>query len=118
MQIAQRNILMSAELLKIMQLLEKNSIEALAFKGPTLSQMAYGDITLRQFGDLDILVDEKDAFQAAELMSKNGHVAILPLTILSNKTCLHTAKDFSLMSTPGGVHTELHWRLFERRYNI
>ncbi len=116
--IARRNMLMSAELIRIIQLLEKNSIEALAFKGPVLSQMAYGDITLRQYVDLDILVDEKDAFKAAEVMSQNGHTALLPLTILSNQTCLHTAKDFSLLSESGGVHTELHWRLFEKKYNI
>ena len=63
MGISQRNMLMSAELIRIMKLLEENGIEALAFKGPTLSQMAYGDITLRQYVDLDILVDEKYPFQ-------------------------------------------------------
>ena len=111
-------MLMSAELIKIMKLLKENQIEALAFKGPALSQMAYGDITLRQYVDLDILVDENDAFEAAKLMSENGHQTLLPLNILSNKTCLHTAKDFSLISKTGGVHTELHWRLFEKKYNI
>ena len=116
--IAQRNMLMSAELIRIMKLLRENDIEALAFKGPALSQMAYGDITLRQYVDLDILVDENDAFKAGKLMSENGHTAVLPLKILKNKTCLHTAKDFSLMSKSGGVHTELHWRLFEKKYNI
>ncbi len=118
MSIVQRNMLMTSELIKIMYLLKENNIEALAFKGPTLSQMAYGDITLRQYVDLDILVDENDAFKAGELMAENAHKAILPLTILSNKTCLHAAKDFSLMSEASGVHTELHWRLFERKYNI
>ncbi|MCF6206736.1 MAG: nucleotidyltransferase family protein [Sulfurovum sp.] len=118
MQISQRNMLMSAELIRIMRLFKENGIEALAFKGPLLSQMAYGDITLRQYGDLDILVDEADAFRAGALMSENGHRTILPLAILSNRTCLHTAKDFSLISEPGGVHTELHWRLFEKKYNI
>ena len=117
MGISQRNMLMSAELIRIMKLLKENNIDALAFKGPALSQMAYGDITLRQYVDLDILVDEADAYEAGKLMSENGHSPILPLSILSNKTCLHTAKDFSLMSK-GGVHTELHWRLFEKKYNI
>jgi hypothetical protein len=79
--------------------------------------MAYGDITLRQFGDLDILVDEADAYRAGKLMSEHGHTPVLPPSILSNKTCLHTAKDFSLLGK-GGVHTELHWRLFEKKYNI
>ena len=115
--IAQRNMLMSAELIRIMKLLKENNIEALAFKGPALSQMAYGDITLRQYSDLDILVEEADACEAGRLMGENGHTPVLPLSILSNKTCLHTAKDFSLISK-GGVHTELHWRLFEKKYNI
>jgi hypothetical protein len=79
--------------------------------------MAYGDITLRQYGDLDILVDEADAYKAGKLMSKNGHTPSQPLSILENKTCLHIGKDFSLMSK-GGVHTELHWRLFEKNLNI
>ena len=117
MGISQQNMLMSAELIRIMKLLEENNIEALAFKGPALAQMAYGDITLRQYVDIDILVDENDAFQAGKLMSENGHIAILPLNIMRNKTCLHAAKDFSLMSK-GGVHTELHWRLFEKKFNI
>jgi hypothetical protein len=116
--IAHRNMLMSAELIKILNLLRENHIEALAFKGPTLAQIAYGNITLRQFGDLDILVDEKDAYKAGKLMSKNGHTSIFPLNILSNKICLHTAKEFSFISVPGSVHTELHWRLFEKKYNI
>ncbi|MBD3790221.1 MAG: nucleotidyltransferase family protein, partial [Campylobacterales bacterium] len=55
MSISRRNMLMSAELLRIMKLLEANNIEALAFKGPALAQMAYGNITMRQFGDLDVL---------------------------------------------------------------
>ena len=110
-------MLMSAELIRIMKLLEENGIEALAFKGPTLAQAAYGDITLRQYSDLDILVDENDAYMAGKLMSESGHTAILPLKILSNATCLHTAKDFSFMSK-GGVHTELHWKLFEKKYAI
>jgi len=116
-QIAQRNMLMSAELIRIMNLFKENNIEALAFKGPVLSQMAYGDITLRQYVDLDILVDEKDAFRAGKIMSENGHTAVLPLKVLQNNTCLHTAKDFSLVSR-GGVHTELHWRLFAKKHAI
>jgi len=117
MSIVQKNMLMTSELLKIMSLLKENKVEALAFKGPTLAQMAYGDITLRQYGDLDILVDEQDAYRAAELMIQHAHEAILPLSIVSSKTCLHVAKDFSLLSKTG-VHTELHWRLFEKKYNI
>jgi len=37
MSIVQRNMLMTSELIRIMYLLRENNIEALAFKGPTLS---------------------------------------------------------------------------------
>ncbi len=114
--IAQRNILMSAELIHITKLLNKNDIEAIAFKGPSLAQIAYGDITLRQYVDLDILVNKDQVYEAGKLMSDNGHHSILPLTILRNAVCLDTAKDFSLMSEKSAVHTELHWHLFEKRF--
>ena len=117
-QIARRNMLMSAELLRIMKLLEKSGINALAFKGPTLAQLAYGDITLRQFGDLDILVNERDAWEAAKTLIEHNYTSPFPLAMLENPLCLEAAKDFSLFNKSGNVHIELHWRLFEKKYNI
>jgi hypothetical protein len=67
-EIAKTNMLMTAELIAVMKLLKDNEIEAIAFKGPTLSQMAYGDITLRQFSDLDILIDQKDIYKASKIL--------------------------------------------------
>ena len=88
MRIAQRNMLMSAELIRIMKLLEDNGIEALAFKGPTLAQMAYGDITLRQYVDLDVLVDEKDVFEAGKIIADNNYIADVNLDFLNNQALL------------------------------
>ena len=116
MQIAQKNILMSAELIKIIKLLETNNIKAIAFKGPTLAQLAYGDITMRQFGDLDIIVEEKNLDKVGQILSSK-YRALLPLSILKNNICIQTAKDFSFISNTD-IHIELHWRLFEKKYNI
>ena len=116
--VAQRNMLMSAELIRIMKLLEDNGIEALAFKGPALAQMAYGDITLRQYVDLDILVDEKDVSRAGKILLAQGYQPINSIEILDNKICREIDKDFSFMNNSRSVHIELHWRLFEERYNI
>ena len=59
MTIVMQNMRMTAELIRIMRLLEENGIEALAFKGPTLAYSVYGNIVLRQYGDLDILTKKK-----------------------------------------------------------
>ncbi len=115
-QISQRNMLMSAELIRIMKLLEENGIKALAFKGPTLAQMAYGDITLRQYGDLDILVDKQVVAKAGDIMVANGFEPIHSMKILTNPICLELDKDFSFFS-PGQVHVEMHWRLVPKGLN-
>ena len=112
MQIARRNMLMSAELLRIMKLLEENGIEALAFKGPALAQQAYGDITMRQFGDLDILVNEEKIVAAGDILSAHGYNAEDSVAILQNKTCRRVINDLRFRHETNGALIEMHWRLF------
>ena len=112
----QNNMLMTTQLLETLKLLETNGVQALAFKGPTLAIKAYGSITLRQYVDLDILVNEADVFKAAQLLKDHGHTTPQAISLLSKSTYLNSSKDFSLFKQ--GVHTELHWRLFEKKFNI
>ena len=62
---AQQNMLLSAELLRLRDIFHKNGIQPLSFKGPLLAQTLYSDITQRQFGDLDILIEEQQREKAA-----------------------------------------------------
>lgn len=113
--IVQRNMLMSAELIRIMKLLEENGIEALAFKGPALSQMAYGDITLRQYGDLDILINPKDLLSASQLLLTKGYESRVSLDYLHNQDFIRVNHDISFYKK---IPIELHWRLFEEQLLI
>ncbi|WP_415407171.1 nucleotidyltransferase family protein [Sulfurovum sp. CS9] len=114
--IAQRNILMSAELIRIIQLLEKNSIETLAFKGPTLSQMAYGDITLRQYVDLDVLVKKEDIYKIDALLKDRGYQRFLEITPVQEQVYMQYAHDLGLYHPKSGVHFEMHWSLMDEDY--
>ncbi|WP_345985237.1 nucleotidyltransferase family protein [Sulfurimonas sp. HSL-1656] len=115
LQIARRNMLMTAELSRIMKMLEENGIKALAFKGPTLAQLAYGDITLRQFGDLDILVNETQIVPAGTVLSEYGYQAEYSIKILENATCRGVINDLGFRHTSVNVFLELHWRLFREK---
>src|SRR5262245_9947230 len=53
---AQHNLVLTGELLQLLQLFEGEGIRALSFKGPTLTAFAYGNLALRVFNDLDLLV--------------------------------------------------------------
>ncbi len=70
---ALRNQYLSQELLRLLALLESNNIAALPFKGPTLAILAYGSLSFRQFGDLDILVHERDFLVAKDLLLVDGY---------------------------------------------
>ncbi len=70
---AGRNIYLTEELLKLLDLFEKNGITALPFKGPALAKYAYGGLALREFSDLDILVQKQNISKAKDLLISRGY---------------------------------------------
>ena len=63
-----RNFRLTQELQRVLNLLAAHDIAAVPFKGPTLAAIAYGDISLRQFSDLDILIHERDFLKTRDLL--------------------------------------------------
>ena len=51
--------------LRVYKLFKENDIPVALFKGPLLAQLAYGEISLRQAGDIDVLI-ERQTFRARE----------------------------------------------------
>ncbi|GIU00521.1 hypothetical protein TSL6_10270 [Sulfurovum sp. TSL6] len=116
-QIAQRNMLMSAKLIRIMKLLEKNNIDALAFKGPILSQMAYGDITLRQYSDLDIYVDREDMVKISNILSNDHYDSRVKIKYFSNEAFLNVNSDVQFYHKKGSILIEIHWTVFRSAFS-
>lgn len=114
MDIVKQNMLMTSELIKISKLLEENGIKSIAFKGPTLSQMAYGDVISRQYVDIDILVDEKELEKIAFILESKSYTTINSSKLLKNKKYLEIDKDFSFFTPNNNIHIEMHWRLFQK----
>lgn len=59
------NIFLARELARLLDRFEAHGVRALALKGPVLAQRAYGDVRLRPFVDVDVLIPEK-AFERVE----------------------------------------------------
>jgi hypothetical protein len=70
---AHRNLLLTAELIRVLKSLEKQGVQALPFKGPVLAQQAYGDLALRQFADLDIVLPHWQIAKAHRAMESAGY---------------------------------------------
>lgn len=112
--IVQKNMMTTAKLFKISKLLNDNNIEVVSFKGATLAQLAYGNITLRQYGDIDILIDEKDLSRASNILLENNYSAQFPTKIINNRVCLDKLIDVTFLDNATII--ELHWRLLLRRH--
>jgi hypothetical protein len=54
--VAARNIQLTKELLRILEMFQEQAIQAVPLKGPALAVAAFGAVHCREFGDLDILV--------------------------------------------------------------
>jgi hypothetical protein len=78
------------------------------YKGPVLAVAVYGNLALRQFGDLDILIRPQDAGQAQKLLCTQGYRWWdgRPHTLLPR-----LRKVSELVSADGRVLVELHWAI-------
>ncbi len=113
--IVRRNMSMTSELLHVVKLLEENSVPVLAIKGPILSQIIYGDITQRQYADIDVLIPKHEIYRAGKLLSNAGYTSEHSIEFLKNDTLLKVAKDFSIFNPMQNIHIEFHWQLFLER---
>ena len=108
----QRNMYLTKKLIEIVDLFEENGIPSLPFKGTTLAMRAYGHIGLREYCDLDILVQPKHFDQAAALLATKGYIQVTSASWLERKfSFLTRRKDIIMVSPDREVVVELHWKL-------
>lgn len=71
--IVRRNLHLTAELARLIDWLGTTGIFAIPYKGPLAAIAAYGNICLRQFADLDILVDPRTYLQTRNALLGRGY---------------------------------------------
>ncbi|MGB5595458.1 MAG: nucleotidyltransferase family protein [Crocosphaera sp.] len=75
----ERNQFLTVELLNLLSLFERHSILAIPYKGSALSIEAYGDLSLRLFRDIDLLVHPQDLKKSKKLLIDNGYILVSEL---------------------------------------
>jgi len=68
-----RALSLTAELVKLMAEFRSRGIPAVPYKGPVLAAQVYGDLALREFEDLDIVVRQRDVAKANDAMVSLGY---------------------------------------------
>lgn len=70
---AVRNKYLANELVRLAARFHEHDIPVMAFKGPVLAQIAYGDLGMREFVDLDILVRPSDMSRVRALLASMSY---------------------------------------------
>jgi hypothetical protein len=91
-------------------------VAAIPFKGPVVARLAYGDPALRRYGDLDILVREKDAAAACDALAAlgfRGTGTLSPAQLRAFRR--YSGQDIVFK---GDVAVEPHWALAPRTLSL
>lgn len=107
-----QNMLLTKKLIDVIRLFESNNIPLISFKGPLLAMAAYGNISLRQFNDLDVLVHPSYLDKAIELLKSNRYIPKTDLRWFERKDWyLSRKKDVIFVDENSDYIVELHWKL-------
>ncbi|MCP4022458.1 MAG: nucleotidyltransferase family protein [Desulfobacteraceae bacterium] len=109
--IAADNLYLTSHLLKVVSLLKKSGIAAVPVKGPITAQELYGDIGMRPFSDIDIIVNKDDALKAWQILLENGFQPEVKLTIAQFRKYIIHEDNLSFAKDKGSIHIELHWEM-------
>lgn len=113
-------MVLTAELARIVDRLQRGSIPVIVLKGPVLSQMLYGDAMLRPARDLDLLIPPAFLERANQLILQSGYQLKEESPDLSNlkmkRYFLKTIHHLEYQRTDKPIVIELHWKLRDRQF--
>jgi len=111
-----RCLILSAELIKIMELFQAADILAIPYKGPISAAQAYGDVTLREFEDLDIILRQRDMPKANEIMTRFGYRARSPWILSPGAASSLIPGEYNYRDESRRMMVELHTELTLRHF--
>ncbi|EKU97455.1 hypothetical protein Lepto7375DRAFT_6646 [Leptolyngbya sp. PCC 7375] len=123
-----RNFFLLQELIRFLDILKKHQIDAITFKGPMTAMVAYGDLSLRTFYDLDLLVHSHDFFKLRDIAKNHGYTCDL-LMAKEERECLaklsfqdqelyfNSQKEYSLVNVKNRIFLDIHQGVLSKQFS-
>ena len=102
------SVLLSSELLRICGIFEKEGLPIIPYKGLVLSQLAYGNLTVRRFIDLDFFVPHKDMPCATALLKSGGFESKFEIHDPSTRRSENVPGQYAFFREATRTQVELH----------
>ncbi len=115
---AHRTLLLTLELLNIHKNLAAPGLAVLPYKGPVLAESLYGNVALRQFTDLDLLVRARDLSAVRSALIELGYKPGLELPRGAERAYLKSGYEYTFDGARGRNLVEIKWQILPRFYSV
>jgi hypothetical protein len=113
-----KSLLLSRELIRIVEHLFALGIEVMPHKGPALAEILYADIALRQSSDLDLLIRPHDLPRIRDAVRELGYTPHLHLSNIEERAYLKSGYECAFDGPAGPNLLELQWAILPRFYAV
>ncbi|NNE68384.1 MAG: nucleotidyltransferase family protein [Pyrinomonadaceae bacterium] len=107
------NFARSGQLIKLLSKLKAESIPVIAYKGMALASFAFGDSSLRQYGDIDLFVKKTDFQRVKAAMVSAGCSPAWKLDGSQEAAVLKHHYEFPFEYGDNKTLIEVHWDFME-----
>jgi hypothetical protein len=109
------NTLLANELVMVLDALAAKGVRAIPFKGVTLAQTAYGDLSLRECADMDLIIERGSIPQAGQVLWSQGYQ--LSDQDMDNRN--ESDKTYHFFQNKNGIVTmDLQWIMVRRHFGF
>jgi len=108
-QLTKKNLRLAAELIRILDCLDAAGVAAIPHKGPVLAETIYGDLALRDFSDLDVLVEARDVPRAKDALAHIAYKPNITLSAAEERAYLAAGYEYTFDAPVGENLLEIQW---------
>jgi hypothetical protein len=113
-----KSLVLARELIRILDCLDAIGIEVIPYKGLVLSEVYYGDMALRQSGDMDLFVRKHDVVRIKSAVRDLGYTPRVPIPEEAEQDYIASGYECTFDSPLGRNLLELQWALQPRFYAV
>lgn len=115
--IGYRNLRWTNELLRLHARFEAEGIPLVSFKGPVLAHAAYGNLALRPFVDLDLLVHRENMPRVKALLESEGYRPSPEMDARREGKYLDAQNPLAFVDDERRIVLEFHWAMIDEGFS-
>jgi hypothetical protein len=113
-----KSLLLARELIRIVGHLSALNLQVLPYKGLALAEVVYGDIALRQSGDIDLLIRAQDFSRIRDAIGELGYTPHVRFSAAEELAYIESGYECAFDGTAGPNLVEVQWAIQPRFYAV